>query len=127
MSVKIKATDMDRKEITTTLGEEYEGFGGRKTFLEETMDWDGCTLDEMIAKIETIRETYSDTFKNIKLDKDYEYDYDNEQRTVWKFVGNRMETDAEYNARIEMIKQREADRIEHDRAEYVRLKAQFGE
>lgn len=127
MSAKIKVDEMNRKEITASLGEEYNGFGGKKTFLEETMDWDGCTLDEVITKIETIRNTYSDAFKDIKLDKDYEYDYDGDARTVWKFVGKRMETDAEYNARIEMFKQREADRIEHDRAEYVRLKAQFGE
>jgi hypothetical protein len=126
MSVKIKANDMDRKEITASLGYEYEGFGGRKTFIEEEMRWDGSSLDDIVAEVERIRAEYSDRFTDIKLDKDSVYDYDGE-RTVWRFVGKRMETDAEYNARIEMIKQREADRIEHDRAEYARLKAQFGE
>lgn len=124
---KIKKIDaMERKEITATLGETYKGFGGRETFLEETMDWDGATLDDMIAKIEEIRKNYSDKFTDIKLDKDWVYDYDGESRTVWKFVGKRMETDEEFNARIEMIKQREAEQAERERAEYERLKAKFG-
>ena len=124
---KIKKFDeMERKMITASLGAEYEGFGGRKTFIEEEMRWDGSSLDAIVAEVERIRAEYSDRFTDIKLDKDSVYDYDGE-RTVWRFVGKRMETDAEYNARIEMIKQREADRIEHDRAEYARLKAQFGE
>lgn len=123
---KAKVNEMDRKEITASLGEEYNGFGGNKTFIEQTMDWDGCTLDEMIAKIEEIRKEYSDKFTDIKLDKDYEYDYDNERRTVWKFVGRRMETDAEYNSRIDRINKHKADQEERDRAEFERLKAKFG-
>ena len=122
---KVKVNDMDRKEITASLGEEYEGFSGQKTFLEETMDWDGSTLDEMIAKIEEIRKNYSDKFTNIRLDKDYDYDYDGESRIVWKFTGRRMETDAEWTARTDMIKQRAADQDARDRAEFERLKAKF--
>lgn len=119
-----KVDEMARKEITATLGEEYTSFG-RTVFVEATMDWDGYTLDEMIARIEEIRKEYSDRFTDIKLDKDWVNDYDGE-RIVWKFVGKRMETDAEYNTRIDNIKKREAEQAERERAEYERLKAKFG-
>ena len=123
---KIKKVDqMERKIIIAILGNEYEGFGGRKTFIEEEMRWDGSSLDDIVAEVERIRAEYGDRFTDIKLDKDYLHDYDGE-RTVWRFVGNRLETDAEYNARIEMIKQREAEQAERERAEYERLKAKFG-
>lgn len=119
-----KVNEMDRKEITASLGEDYTSFG-RKVFLEVTMDWDGYTLDEIVARIEEIRKDYGDKFKDIRLDKDWVNDYDGE-RIVWKFVGKRMETDEEYNTRIENIKRREAEQTERDRAEYERLKAKFG-
>lgn len=123
---KIKKVDeMERKVITATLGYETKSFGNRDVFIEEEMRWDGSSLDEIVAEVERIRAEYSDRFSDIKLDRDSVYDYDGE-RTVWRFVGKRMETDAEYNARIEMIKQREAEQAERERAEYERLKAKFG-
>lgn len=123
---KIKTVDqMERKMITATLGYETKSWGDRTVFIEEEMRWDGSSLDEIVAEVERIRAEYGDRFTNIKLDKDYLHDYDGE-RTVWRFVGNRLETDGEYNTRIEMIKQREAEQAERERAEYERLKAKFG-
>ena len=120
-----KVNEMDRKEINASLGENYTGFG-REVFLEVLMEWDGYTLDEIVARVEEIRKDYSDKFKDIRLDKSWETDYDGEQRTVWKFVGKRMESEKEYNTRIEQIKQREAENDARDRIEFERLKAKFG-
>lgn len=120
-----KVNEMDRKEINASLGENYTSFG-REVFLEVLMEWDGYTLDEIVARVEEIRKDYSDKFKDIRLDKSWETDYDGEQRTVWKFVGKRMETEKEYNTRIEQIKQREAENDARDRIEFERLKAKFG-
>lgn len=124
MRVTKKIDEMERKEITATVGYETESFR-RTVFIEEEMSWDGYTLDEIVAEVERISAEYSDKFSNIRLDKDYVTDYDGE-RTVWKFIGNRMETDAEYAARIETINRRKAEQEARDRAEFERLKAKFG-
>lgn len=120
-----KVDEMERREITANLGYETTSFR-QKVFIKEEMRWDGYTLDEIVAEVERIRAEYSDKFSDIKLDKDWENDYDGEQITVWRFVGRRMETDAEYNARIEEINKRKADQEARDRAEFERLKAKFG-
>ncbi len=124
MRVAKKVDEMERKEITAAVGYETESFR-RTVFIEEEMRWDGYTLDEIVAEVERIRAEYSDRFSNIRLDKDYVRDYDGE-RTVWKFIGNRMETDAEYAARVNTINQRKAEQEARDRAEFERLKAKFG-
>ena len=124
MRVTKKVDDMERKEITAVVGYETESFR-RTVFIEEEMRWDGHTLDEIVAEVERIRAEYSDRFSDIRLDKDYVRDYDGE-RTVWRFVGKRMETDTEYETRIAAIKQREAEQAARDRAEFERLKAKFG-
>lgn len=120
-----KVNETERREITADVGYETESFR-RTVFIKEEMHWDGYTLDEVIAAVERIRAEYSDKFSDIRLDKDYKHDYNGEQITVWRFVGKRMETDAEYAARLEAIKQREAEQDARDLIEYNRLKTKFG-
>ncbi len=83
-------------------------------------------LSELPAKVEALLEEFGDDVRLAMVDVGSGYEVDFELR----LIGNRPETDEEYNARKAREAAKEARRrrrFEQVRAEYERLKAELGE
>lgn len=93
-------------------------------------------VSDLLNTINSWKEEYKDFF-NLRLNEDREYSMDGSYESSWQLVGDRYETDQEYEKRILREKrQREsnkktkekqkAEKEERDRQEYERLKAKYG-
>ena len=102
---------MDKKQIEVQLPhKEWEG-------IEE---FDG-SLDEVLARLKQLNEL---GYINIRFEPEYSYESSN----VVCF-GTRLETDEEFNARVAEIKEqekKEALKKEKRKAQYEKLKKEFG-
>ena len=85
------------------------------------------TIDEVIEKLKSEVEYYSEGHTNLRIDYDYSYgdSYEGESYYKHTLIGDRLETDAEEDLRI---KQEEITRLfqeEYQRKQYEQLKVKF--
>lgn len=87
------------------------------------------SLDDAIKQLEDLRTMYSHEYTDLAFDSSRDcgcYSDCNCPPTLY-LDGKRLESDLEFELRVEEEAKREADRLERERAEFERLKKQFGE
>ena len=87
------------------------------------------SLDDVIKELEDLRTKYSCEYTDLAFDssRDCGCYSDCHCPPSLYLDGKRLESDLEFELRIEEETKREADRLERERAEFARLKKQFGE
>lgn len=97
----------------------------RKQVWEEqtTLDFDYDTLGQALKRIEEAIAYYG---ADAKIFEEGE-SYSNSDRKYLRVKTQRLENDAEYNKRIAYEEQWTAQQVDRDRAEFERLKKQFGD
>jgi hypothetical protein len=108
----------------------YGGYVSIQYDSQEQLDPDYTSLESVIEQVLLMRETYASAYSDLKFEADQNcgcYQSDCGCRTRYFLVGKRLESDLEFELRLEEEAKREADRLERERAEFERLKKQFGE
>ena len=113
-----------RRVIQEHIGEEYTAYGTPR-FNKEELSYDGYSIDDIIKKLKQIKKEHSARYPDgITLDRVDYYEY-GDTYTKIHFLGKRMETDEEMQARLDKERAARLEREQQDRLEYDRLRARF--
>lgn len=94
------------------------------------------SMSEISKMLINAEETFSKTYSNIQFKQISGYDYDDRYVYFYTFIGEREETDEEYNKRIykekkeleqaeEIRKKKDQENEEKEKKEYLRLKKKY--
>jgi hypothetical protein len=97
------------------------------------IDLHSYALNEAIEMLSNLSKIYTENgYKNLRLDMILLYRYEDVERLY--LLGDRIETDKEYNKRLKMLNEEKSKKKtdkklaeEKERAEYERLKKKYGE
>jgi hypothetical protein len=82
-------------------------------------------LDEVIQTLREIRNKHDNEYNNLRLEVDGENDY-NGGCYIWAYIyGDRLETQEEFNKRVDLEYTRYQNQWDSDRAKYKYLKKKF--
>ena len=95
----------------------------RRTYID-TLDIDGLTFNQVRDWLKKI-EKENPQYKEFRIDKEYETDYDGSRYNTFEVIAFREETDAEYKQRIKAIKEWDKQRLESEKKIYEALKEKF--
>ena len=84
------------------------------------------SLDEAIVTLKELRNKYDDEYDDLKITIDGEAEYYNGDCEVWvNLLGKRLETNEEFNKRIDLEYKRYQRQWDNDRRSYEYLKKKF--
>jgi hypothetical protein len=88
-----------------------------------------CNLDYLINELQQLKVQYGNEYANLQIDGDRDCgcQYHCDCNPSYYLQGDRLETDLEYDLRIQQEAARAAAIAERERAEYEKLKAKFGD
>lgn len=95
----------------------------------ESLSYQLCgTVDEVINVLKGVKERYQTEDSTLYLEYETEYgSYGDSDRNVVNLYAQRLETDEEYQTRLEQEKVAEESRLAYKRAQLEQLKKELGE
>ena len=124
---------MTKKTIRVTVGtpklasSRIAGGTFVQIFPEATLDVE-TSVASLIETLQKFQERYGADYENLGFESrnDCGCRYDCSCSPTYVLVGNRLETDLEYDYRVEREAEQAKVQIERERREYEKLKAKFG-
>lgn len=116
----------NRKKIWVPITEMYTSFG-KDRFYEETVDFDGMTVEQAITRLTEIQKKYTDNFESIAIEEVTEYGIypGDSDRKYLRFQGYREMNDAEIAKEKADNDARIKNYEDMERRQYEQLKAKF--